>query len=95
MALVWKHGRSKAEALAAVQSALASSGRASAVKWDGAKLEARYGPFGSVVHARGEVTDDAIVLEKCGGLAGGVVLARCRELLARLFPEGEPAGETA
>jgi hypothetical protein len=40
-ALVWKHGRSKAEALSAIRSAVAASGHAKSVKWDGAKLEAR------------------------------------------------------
>jgi hypothetical protein len=43
----------------------------------------------SVVHAKGEVTPEAVVLEKCGGLVGGTVLQRCRELLERLFPGGE------
>jgi hypothetical protein len=90
-ALVWKHGRSKAEALAALQSEIAASGHGKSAKWDGAKVEARYGPFASVAHVKGEVTDDAVVVEKCGGLAGGAVLARCRELLGRLFPGGERA----
>ena len=88
-ALVWEHGRSKAEALAALRSAVAASGHGKSAKWDGAKVEARSGPFASVVHVRGEVTDDAVILEKCGGLAGGVVLARCHEMLGRLFPGGE------
>ena len=87
--LVWQHGRTKAEALAALRSALAASGYEKSVKWDGTKAEARSGPFASVVHAKGEVTDEAVVLEKCGGLAGGVVLRRCREMLGRLFPGGE------
>jgi hypothetical protein len=87
--LVWKHGKSKADALAAIQGALKDSGYDGSVKWDGTKAEARYGPFASVVHAKGEVTDDAIVLEKCGGLVGGVVLSRCRAMLEQLFPGGE------
>jgi hypothetical protein len=89
--LVWKHERSKAEALAAIQAALKDSGYGGSVKWDGAEVEARYGPFASVVHAKGEVTDDAVVLHKCGGVAGGPVLRRCRELLEGLFPGGEEA----
>ena len=89
--LTWKHGRSKEEAVAAIQAALAESGYAGSVTWTGVKAEARYGPFASVVHAKGEVTDDAVVIEKCGGLAGGPVLTRCRELFARLFPGGEHA----
>jgi hypothetical protein len=90
-ALVWRHGRSKAEAMAAIRSALAESGHGGAAKWDGARVEARYGPFAAGLHARGEVTDEAVVLEKCSGLLGGLVLARCRELLGGLFPGGGPA----
>jgi hypothetical protein len=89
--LTWKHGRSKDEALGAVKAALKESGYDGSVTGDGARAEARYGPFASVVHAQGEVIDDAVVLVKCGGLAGGPVLSRCRELLARLFPGGERA----
>jgi hypothetical protein len=87
--LTWKHGKSRDEAVAAIQAALKESGHDGLVTWDGAKAEARYGPFASIVHAKGEVTPDAVVLEKCGGLAGGPVLRRCRELLERLFPGGD------
>jgi hypothetical protein len=87
--LTWKHSRSKEDAVAAIKAALQKSGHEKSVAWSGTNAEARYGPFASVVHAKGVVTDDAVVIEKCGGLAGGPVLARCRELLARLFPGGE------
>ena len=87
--LVWKHGKSKAEALAAIQGALEDTRYASSVTWDGARAEARYGPFASVIHATGEVTEEVIILEKCGGLVGGLVLSRCREMLEQLFPGGE------
>lgn len=89
--LTWKHGRSKDDAVAAIRAALQDSGYDGSVNWTGTRAEARFGPFASVVHAKGEVTDDAVVIEKCGGLAGGPVLTRCRELLARLFPGGEQA----
>ena len=88
-ALIWKHGKTKAEVVEAVRRAITEAGYDTSVKWDGAKLEARVGPFASIVHVKGEVTDDAIVLDKCGGLAGGRVLSRCRELLERLLPGGE------
>ena len=89
--LVWKHGKTNAKAIAAIKAALKESGYAGSVTWSGSSVEARYGPFASVVHVMGEVTDDAVVLDKCGGLAGRTVLSRCRELLARLFPSGEEA----
>jgi hypothetical protein len=87
--LVWKHGRSKADAIAAIQGALKDSGYSDSAKWDGDSAEARYGPWATVLHAKGVVTDDAIVLEKCGGVAGGIVLGRCRTMLEGLFPGGE------
>jgi hypothetical protein len=87
--LTWKHGRSKDDALAAIKAALTETGHEGSVTWSGTSAEARYGPFASVVHVKGVVTDDEVLIEKCGGLAGRPVLTRCRELLARLFPDGE------
>jgi hypothetical protein len=88
--LTWKHGKSKEKAVAAVKAALKESGYDGSVTWSGTAAEARYGPFASVLHVRGEVTDDAVVIAECGGLAGGAVLGRVRELLGKLFPGGEP-----
>jgi hypothetical protein len=90
--LTWMHGKSKAEAVAAIQAALKESGYDGSVTWTGARAEARYGPLASVVHVKGEVTDDAVIIDECGGLAGGPVLTRCRELLGQLFPGGEQPG---
>jgi hypothetical protein len=88
--LSWKHGKSKEEAVAIIKAALKESGHEGSVTWSGTAAEARYGPFASVLHLRGEVTDDAVVIAQCGGLAGGAVLGRVRELLGKLFPGGEP-----
>jgi hypothetical protein len=87
--LVWKHGTTKALAAEAIRNALREAGRGGSVTWSGDRATSRYGPFGSVVNAAGEVTDGEVVLEKCGGLAGGAVLRACREMLERLFPGGE------
>ena len=87
--LVWKHGTSKAEAARAVRAALDRAGHGGAVTWSGTRLKARVGPFGSVVSLEGEVTDEYVVIDRCGGLAGGRVLAKCRDSLAGLFPGGE------
>jgi hypothetical protein len=89
--LTWKHGKSQAEAVADVGAAIEQSGYGGYVAWEGARAEARYGPFASVLHVKGEVTGDAVVLEKCGGPAGGVVLGKCRQMLERLFPGGGPS----
>ena len=89
--LTWKHGRSKDEAIAMIKAALTDSGYDEAVTWNGHKAEARFGPFAAILYVMGEVTIDAVVLEQCSGLAGAVVLTRCRELLVQIFPGGEQA----
>jgi hypothetical protein len=45
--------------------------------------------WGSVLSVTGEVTDHAVLLERCGGAAGTAVLHECRKILERLFPGGE------
>jgi len=81
----------RGEAASAVRGAIRKAGYDRSVAWSGDRFEARAGPFASVAHVRGEVTDDAAVIHTCRGLAGGQVLAKCRELLARLFPSGGEA----
>lgn len=87
--LVWRHGTTQAAAIEAIQAALESSGHANRVTWKGNRAEARYGPFASVSHVVGQVNDEAVVLERCGGIASGTVLGRCRVMLEQLFPGGE------
>jgi hypothetical protein len=45
--------------------------------------------FFRIVDARGRVTDDMVVIERCRGMASGEVLSRCRELMQKVFPGGE------
>jgi hypothetical protein len=87
-ALVWKHGTTKDAAKQAVVEELQQLGVADKIKWSGDRATASIG-LGMILSASGEVTDDAVVLEKAGGAAGGTVVQRCRELLERLFPGGE------
>jgi hypothetical protein len=87
--LTWKHGKSKGEAITAIQAAVKDLGYDGYVKWKDGKVEACAGLFCSMVNAEGEVTEDKVLLTKSGGLFGGKVLARCRELLDGLFPGGE------
>ena len=93
--LTWKHGTTKAAALDSIREAVREAGYADSVTWSGDAFEARSGPFASVAHVVGVVTDDAVVIEKCGGLVGGRVLTNCRELLEGLFPGGERPTECA
>jgi hypothetical protein len=88
--LVWKHGTTAAAAREAVQAELAKLGHDGKVTWKGDEASASVG-WGAVLSASGKVTDDAVVLDKCGGAVGGIVLGRCREMLARLFPAGGEA----
>jgi hypothetical protein len=88
--LTWMHGRSKEDAVVAIKAALTAAGYDGWVTWIGAAAEAGYGPFASIVHVVGEVTDEAVVIEVCSGLAGRVVFGRLREMLAQLFPASEP-----
>jgi hypothetical protein len=88
--LTWRHGRTKEEAIASLRAALEEGGYGSYVTWSGDKFEARSGPFASFAFVRGEVTDETAVIHNCRGLIRGVVLARTREILARLFPDGSP-----
>jgi hypothetical protein len=85
-ALVWKHGTTKEAARDALQAKLKELGHADRVRWDGFAATARAGPFGSVLDAAGAITDEAVVVERCGGLAKGAVLRACGELLRQLFP---------
>jgi len=86
--LVWKHGTTKAAARQAVMEELQQLGVADKVKWSGDRGSASIG-LGVILNASGEITDDAVVLEKSGGAVGPMVVQRCRELLERLFPGGE------
>jgi hypothetical protein len=92
--LRWEHGVSKTDAVAAIRAADKDAGYDGSVKWTGEAFEARSGPFASVVHVKGVVWDEQVVIEKCGGLAGGRVLTKCRELLGGRFPGGEVPLET-
>lgn len=87
-AINWKHGKTQDEARAIIQAELDELGYAGKVSWKGNELVASVG-FGTVLDLKGRVTEDAIVLDKCGGLAGGAVLAQCTEILARRFPAAE------
>jgi len=88
-ALVWKHGTSKAEARAAILAELKRLGHDGKVSWADFAATARVGPWGTILDARGEITDEVILVEKCGGLVGAAVLRECKVMLGRLFPGGD------
>jgi hypothetical protein len=85
--LVWKHGTTTAAAREAIQEELRKLGHDGKVTWKGDEATASLA-LGTMLGVRGKVTDEAILLDKCGGALGGVVLRKCREMLLRLFPSG-------
>lgn len=89
-ALHWKHGRSLSEIYHLVQQYLAESGYLDKVKWNGNSFSASMG-MGVALNIQGTITDDEIVIEKCGGVGGHAALSKMRESLQKSFPAGEVA----
>jgi hypothetical protein len=86
-ALVWKHGTSRDEVRRLFQSELNQSGHARSVTWNGDRFAAVVG-WGSILDLQGEITDDAIVVEKSRGAIGKIVLQKIEAVFERLFPGG-------
>ena len=86
--LKWKHDKTKTVVREAVQSELRKLGHDSKVKWADYRFTASVG-FGQILSVVGEISEKAIVLEKCDGLAGGTVLQEFRSIMEQLFPGGE------
>jgi hypothetical protein len=87
--LAWKHGTTKLEARKAIKAELRKLGHDGRVTWEEFTATARVGPWGTILDAGGEITEEEVRLEKCGGAIGGVVLHACRSMLAERFPGGE------
>ena len=87
-ALHWKHGKSFSEINSLVQQYLASSGYLDKVKWDGHSFSASVG-MGVALSIKGQITEDEIIIERCGGVGGPVALSKIRETLQKAFPNGE------
>jgi hypothetical protein len=88
--MAWKHGTTAAAAREAIQAELCKLGYDGKVSWKGYEAAASVG-WGIVHSASGKITDEAIVVNECGGALGGIVLDNCREMLVRLFPNGGQA----
>jgi hypothetical protein len=87
--LVWNHGTTRTAARDAILEELRKHGHDGKVKWKGDKATVSVG-WGAILHAEGTITDETVVLEKCGGAVSAIVLSKCREMLERAFPRGEP-----
>ncbi len=89
-ALVWKHGTTAAIARDAIRTELAKLGHASNVTWKDYEFTSSLG-WGTILSTSGSVNADEIILDKCSGALGGIVLAKSREFFERVSPGGEQA----
>lgn len=86
--LRWKHGKSASEMTELVKNHLAKSGNGDNVTWKGNLFSASVG-LGMALNIKGQITDDEIVIDKCGGVGGSIALGKIRETLQNKFPGGE------
>lgn len=86
--LVWKHETTRQDARKRIEDRLKSAHVSDKVAWNGDTFSSSVG-WGTILNLVGEVTDDAVVLQKSSGAMGGVILAKSREGFKQLFPEGE------
>lgn len=87
--LTWKTGKPSAEAKELIQAQLVKTGYGDQVTWDGNAFSASVG-MGYMLDISGVVNDQEVVLEKCGGMTGGMVLGKLKKMFEYLFPGGEP-----
>jgi len=85
--LTWKHQTTKDAAKTAVQAELTRLGHGDQFVWTDFEANARVG-FGVVLNAKAIITDEDVVIEKCGGTKGTRVLDGCRQMFEKLFPGG-------
>ena len=86
--LICRHGTTEAQALKIIKTAIAELGYNSHVIWNGRNASVAVGPFKSILNIKGMVTNTEATVE-CGGLFGDIALNRCREIVGRIFPDGQ------
>ena len=88
--MTWRTGKSASEAKELIQAQLVKTGYGEQVTWDGNAFSASVG-MGYMLDLSGVVNDQEVVLEKCGGMTGGMVLGKLKKMVEHLFPGGEAA----
>jgi hypothetical protein len=83
--LVRKHGTTATNARNDIQAKIRELGYDSWVIWQGYEATASVG-MGLLLDLRGHITDESVIIDKCGGGIGGLVLGKCREIFEQLFP---------
>lgn len=89
--LICQHGTTEAQALNIIKTAIAELGYNNYVRWNGCNASVAVGPFKSIIHIKGMVTNTEATVE-CGGLFGDMALNRCREIVGRIFPDSKVIG---
>jgi hypothetical protein len=87
-AIVWQHNVGRDVARQLLKTRIEHSGVGDKVQWDGYQFSASVG-WGVVLDLLGEVDDASVILQKCSGAIGSVVLSQTREAFQELFPGGE------
>lgn len=85
-ALTWDHGRDKEPARLRLQQKLKSHGYDGYVTWQGDAFRGSVGPFGTHLHASGEITDRQVLFEKVGGAFADKAPAETKAFLQRVYP---------
>jgi hypothetical protein len=80
-----KHGTTAENARNAIQAKIRELGYDSWVTWQGNEATASAG-MGLLLDLRGHITDESVIIDKCGGGIGGLVLGKCREIFEQVFP---------
>ena len=83
--LVMKHGTTATDARNAIQAKIRELGYDSWVIWQDNEATASAG-MGLLLDMRGHITDESVIIDKCGGGIGRRVLDRCQEIFEQLFP---------
>lgn len=86
--LKWRTGKPADEVKEMLQAQLVKTGYGDQVSWNGYAFSASAG-MGFMLDVAGLVNDQEIVIEKCGGMSGGMVLGKLKKMFEYLFPGGE------
>ena len=86
--LIWKHGKTLEEVRRLMLERLSDRGISDKVGWKVNRFTSTVG-WGAILDLVGEIQSQTVVLEKCSGAIGGVVLGKCREAFREMFPDGE------
>lgn len=86
--LKWKTDKSAPETREMIQAQLVKTGYGDQVTWDGNNFSASVG-MGFMLDIAGTVNDQEVVIDKCGGMSGGMALGKLKKMFEYLFPGGE------